>query len=200
MKLRLASLFTVLGAAAVVTAALPTVAMGVVSPQLTAGSAAQTSTLSLHVDSCERCPVTLTQALEGRKVWQSATKRVQDGDVTFTVPIARTRGMSITVSPRWSDLDAVPLVAFRYAGTEVGQVIPNSLAATETRGTACWAGTSAKAVSMDIRVVSYAHRTQSGDPGRAIRVWSKTTRHAMLPYLDAYKGSLGTQDVVFCKG
>lgn len=75
MTVRIRSLSVLLGVGAVVAATFPAVAMDTTSTELTAKSAAPTTTtLTLHVDSCERCPITLDQALQGRRgVWESPT-------------------------------------------------------------------------------------------------------------------------------
>lgn len=156
------------------------------------------TTLTLHVATCRRCPVALTSARPGRPVWQSATKRVHNGAVTFTVPTRRTHGMTVSVTPRWQTLNAVPLVVFRYANTEVGQRVTNAVARIKRRGSPCWAGTNSPSATLNLRVVKYAHRSISGQPGNAIRVWSQPTRSATPPYLRTFKGTVATQAVVVC--
>ncbi len=181
MKIRLAFLSALVATTAAVT-----------------GTVAPTTTMTLHVVTCAGCPVRLTQSLPGHDIWQSASKKVTGGIVTFTVPTYRTRGLTISVAPRWQTLNAVPLVAFQYAHTTIGQVIPNAVAAEKRLGRPCWAGTQAGAVSMIIRVVKYPHRSLSGDPGYAIRVWSRVTRESMRPYLATYRGTVASQAVVTC--
>lgn len=157
------------------------------------------TTITLHVTTCRRCPVRLTQALVGHDVWQSASKRVHAGTVSFTVPTRRTHGATVSVAPRWQTLNALPLVAFRYANTSIGQQISNAVARDKKRGSPCWAGTDARSISMRINVVKYPQRTISGEPGYAIRVWSRTTRQATPPYLRTHKGTVATQEVVTCR-
>lgn len=205
MKIRLASVaaatITSLAASAAASPADATTAPpDTASASSTVGSsAAATTTITLHVARCGHCPVRLTQSLPGHATWQSASQRVVDRTVTFTVPTARTHGMTVSVAPRWQALNAVPLVAFRYANTTIGQHISNAVAQAKRRGSPCWAGTTARDVSMAIRVVKYPQRTISGQPGTAIRVWARTTRHATPPYLRTHKGTVATQEVVSCR-
>lgn len=203
MKIRLAFLSVLVATTAAVTGTVVPAAMATDAGPLATASAAgrqlvPMTTMTLHVVTCDGCPVRLTQSLPGHDIWQSASKKVTGGIVTFTVPTYRTRGLTISVAPRWQTLNAVPLVAFQYAHTTVGQVIPNAVAREKRLGRPCWAGTQAGGVSMIIRVVKYPHRSLSGDPGYAIRVWSRLTRESMRPYLATYRGTVATQAVVTC--
>src|SRR4051794_8476457 len=57
--------------------------------------------ITLNVDTCAHCPVRLVQAVDGRPfVWDSRTKHLDHGVVSFRVPTRRTHNMSFEIDPR----------------------------------------------------------------------------------------------------
>ena len=89
-----------------------------------AKAAATNTTLTLTIANCEGCVVGLTSvmAADYEDLWSSKEKKVKSGEVTFKVPIDRTAGLSIGVSPPWEG--AVPyqtMVALRYKGYTAGE-------------------------------------------------------------------------------
>ena len=87
--------------------------------------AAARTTLTFTVDGCEGCEVQLVNArstldADVVHVWESQTKEVSDGTVTFRIPTRRTWGMSATVrapsaSPVCSQVAAMVSVTCPWA-------------------------------------------------------------------------------------
>ncbi len=91
----LAALAVVAAAAAPAAATAPT--NGGSAVPTAAVQRVQKTTITLNVATCGHCPVRLTQARAGQQTWQSATKRVRNGSVSFVVPTRRTHGMTVSV-------------------------------------------------------------------------------------------------------
>lgn len=175
---------------------------GSLAASTTAPSAAQapTTRLTLSVTGCDGCEIGLTQALDGRrKVWQSKGKTVENGTVTWRLPTRRTHGLSITVLAPWDGgAGYVPVVAFRYGGTRVGDAVTNATAKTKHRASPCWAGTTEDAVTLPITVVHARSTNPPGDPIRTPRAFASVTQDWEKPMERAFKGIAGTQDVIWC--
>lgn len=189
-------------AAAIAAVSLTGLAGPAASP---AGAAAQVqlaprTDLTLQVSGCEGCRFRLTQALDGReKVWQSRGRTVEDGTVSWSVPTLRTHGLSITVSAPWDGgAGYVPTVAFRYAGLAVGDPVTNAVAKTKKRASACWAGTTEDAATLDVTVVHARSTNPPGDPIRTPRAFTSVTQDWEKPMLRVGKGIAGTQDANYC--
>jgi hypothetical protein len=106
--------------------------------------------------------------------------------------------MSFEMQPRWSSADFVPNIVTRYGRTHVGDVVTNAVARHKKRATGCWAGTSARRVSLDVRAVRYPLRDVAGHPGHSVRSWFQTTVASTLPMVAATKGAIGNQDAFYC--
>lgn len=156
----------------------------------------------LHVDRCVHCPVRLVQAVlrpgHGARVWRTGAQRVRNGWVTFSVPTRRTEGMSIEVDPRWSTLEAVSNVVFRYAHTALGQRIDPATARHKDHAEGCWAGTEASKVTLQVRVVRFPTVDSDGHHGFAPRAWLARSHPALRPMVQAFKGAIGNQDAFYC--
>jgi hypothetical protein len=156
--------------------------------------------VAFTVSGCEGCRLRLTQARDGRKnVWQSKSRTVTDGLVTWRVPTSRTRGLSVTVLAPWDGgAGYVPTVAFRYAGTDVGDTVTNATAKSKKRASACWAGTTRSAVTVPITVVRADGVTPTGQRIKTPRAFASVTQRWDQPMERVRRGISGTQDVVFC--
>lgn len=156
--------------------------------------------VTLQVRGCEGCDLRLTQALDGREeVWQSTSRTVEDGTVSWRIPTTRTHGVTITVSAPWDGGPGyVPTVAFRYAGEKVGDEITPAIAKTKRRASTCWAGTDAESVTIPITVVHARSTNPPGDPIRTPRAFTSVTQDWMKPMERSWKGITGTQDVGWC--
>jgi hypothetical protein len=174
------------------------------SPQTPAARttpAAQRTTVAFLVSGCNHCQVRLYQAVRGRQhVWESRTHRVRNGRVSFDLATRHTHGLSASVRAPWEgDVGAVTQVAFRYAREAVGSTVTNREASHKHRASGCWAGTTRTSALLDLTVRRATIKGLDGEPTRAARAWIGTTTHWWRPMLHAYKGILGTQDVIFCE-
>jgi hypothetical protein len=155
--------------------------------------------VTLNIDTCSRCPVDLVQAIEGRgSVWRSRTERVKDGAVSFRVPTRRTHQMSFEINPRWSVLNVVPNIVTRYHGIQVGDIVTDDVAPHKKRAAGCWAGTSARRITLDVRAVKFPARDLEGNPGFGLRAWFEPTMDSSGPMVPTFKGAIGNQDAFFC--
>jgi len=172
---------------------------GLTSPA-TAGPAVPHTQLTLKVRGCNGCDLRLTQALDGREtVWQSRSRTVRNGSVSWTIPTRRTHGLSITVLAPWDGgAGYVPTVAFRYAGEEVGDRVTGVVASTKRKASACWAGTASHAATIAVRVVHARSTNPPGDPIRTPRAFTAVTQAWDQPMQRAWHGMSGTQDATYC--
>jgi hypothetical protein len=191
----------VAGLAGAVAAGAPTADA---APAATAARAVPKTTITFEMPGCDGCDVRLTQgrwarhAEHGARFWQSRQKTVEDGAVSYTVPSKRTKGMSVTVAAPWEGhTDYVTTIAFRYGGERPGDEVGFREARSKTKGTACWAGTNADAVTLPVTVrkvwvQGVRHRV------RGSIAYASVTQDWMVPMRDVRHGVLGSQDVNIC--
>jgi hypothetical protein len=174
-------------------------ASGSTAHEASSASAPRTE-LTLAVTGCEGCELRLTQALNDRmKVWQSKSKKVSDGTVSWNLPKSRTHGLSITVIAPWDGgAGYVPTVAFRYAGEHVGDAVNNATAKSKKHASSCWAGTTKGHVTLPITVVHANSTNPPGDPIKTPRAFTSVTERWEQPMYRVWKGIGGTQDAVYC--
>jgi hypothetical protein len=156
--------------------------------------------VTVTVKGCQGCILRLTQALNGQPdVWQSKSKKVKDGTAAWSVPRARTHGMSITVLAPWDGgAGYVPTVVFRYAGEEFGSTVTNAVAKTKKRASSCWAGTSKESVTLPITVRRANATNPAGDRIKTPRAYTSVTQRWEQPMYRAWRGISGTQDATYC--
>lgn len=156
--------------------------------------------LTLAVTGCQGCELRLTQALNSKtKVWQSKSKKVTHGTVSWSVLKSRTHGLSVTVLAPWDGgAGYVPTVAFRYAGEHIGDAVTNSTAKSKRRASGCWAGTAKGAATVPITVVHANAKSPTGEPIKTPRAFTSVTQRWEKPMNPAWRGISGTQDAVYC--
>lgn len=165
-----------------------------------AKAAATNTTLTLTIANCEGCVVGLTSvmAADYEDLWSSKEKKVKSGEVTFKVPIDRTAGLSIGVSPPWER--AVPyqtMVALRYKGYSAGEKLSYSDISHAKKASGCWAGTTADAATLKIVVKKVTVMGNMG-PVKGSIAFAKTTQDYLQPMQPTWNGVLGSQDVFGC--
>jgi hypothetical protein len=149
--------------------------------------------LTLVVPRCEDCVITLFSYDGLNPIYSSARAVVVDGSVTFTLPSARTAGMSVQVDPPWANSRSETYVAWRYSGTEIGDSVSLKDARSKGRASGCWAGTVNEAVTLKIKV----RRISQG--GRATPIaWAPVTESFVKPMERVRKGVLASGDVLAC--
>ena len=197
------------------TAALATLLAGLLVPSATAAAptsveterAAQPRTaLTFTVDDCEGCELQLTSALgtyaeadAGQvDIWNSRTKTVEDGSVTFTIPTKRTWGMSVAVKAPWEGHTGYrTTLAWRYNGELQGDAVSLAEAVTKNKASACWEGVRSREVTMPIVVEKVRVRGVKKMVAGSI-AFVPTTQSWLHPMREAWDGVLGSQDVNIC--
>ena len=167
-------------------------------------SAAARTTLTFTVDDCEGCEVQLVNArstldADVVHVWQSQTKEVSGGTVTFRVPTRRTWGMSATVVAPWEGFTGyVTTVAWRYNGELVGDTVTLDQAVTKKKASACWEGVRRREVTVPLVVEKVRVQGQKKEVDGSI-AFVPTTQSWLPPMRRAWEGVLGSQDVNNCR-
>ena len=160
--------------------------------------------LTFTVEDCEGCEIQLVNArstldADVVHVWESRTKEVEDGKVTFTVATKRTWGMSATVVAPWEGHTGyLTTVAWRYGGTLVGDEVTLAEAVTKKRASACWEGVRSREVTVPLVVekvrVDGVRKRVNGSIA-----FASTTQSWLAPMREAWDGVLGSQDVNICR-
>jgi hypothetical protein len=166
--------------------------------------AAARTTLTFTVDDCEGCEVQLVNArstldADVVHVWQSRTKEVRDGTVTFRVATRRTWGLSATVRAPWEGHTGyLTTVAWRYDGEGVGDAVTLEEAVTKKKASACWEGVRSRAVTVPLVVEKVRVRGVKGKVAGSI-AFVPTTQSWLPPMREVWGGVLGSQDVNVCR-
>ncbi|MCY4726495.1 hypothetical protein NYO98_09405 [Nocardioides sp. STR2] len=162
------------------------------------------TTLTFTVDDCEGCEVQLVNArstldADVVHVWESRTKEVRDGEVTFRIPTRRTWGMSATVVAPWEGFTGYrTTVAWRYGGKSVGDTVTLEEAVTKKRASACWEGVRSREVVVPLVVEKVRVRGQKKEVDGSI-AFASTTESWLPPMRRVWDGVLGSQDVNICR-
>ena len=202
MTIRSTLLGGAVAGATLLTLLVPTTPAGALAEEQR--SAAPRTTLTFVVDGCEGCEVRLTNArstldADVVHVWESRTRTVADGRVTFRVATRRTSGMSATVVAPWEGHPGyVTTVAWRYNGEGVGDRVTLAEAVTKSRASACWEGVRRRRVTLPLVVEEVEVRgVHEIVPGSIAFV--PTTQGWLPPMRRVVDGVLGSQDVNICR-
>lgn len=166
--------------------------------------AAARTTLTFTVDDCEGCEVQLVNArstldADVVHVWESQTKQVRDGRVSFRIPTRRTWGMSATVVAPWEGHTGyVTTVAWRYNGERVGDPVTRDEAVTKKKASACWEGVRSREVTVPLVVEEVRVRGVRTMVDGSI-AFVPTTQRWLPPMREVVDGVLGSQDVNICR-
>lgn len=187
-----------LAPALAVAALAPALGLAATAAPSSTGTAASVSTtkVTLAVTGCDGCTLQLHQELEGRTTtYDSSAQKVVDGKASWTVPTAATHGLSITVDAPWDGgVGAVPVVAFRYSGRQVGSPVTATQAKAARGGTGCFAGTAERTLTLPITVVRIPATNPPGDPIVTPVAFTAVTEPWIGGTQRAFHGQLATQD------
>ncbi|PUA79028.1 hypothetical protein [Nocardioides currus] len=152
--------------------------------------------ITLLIARCEGCVVTIRSYDGVNPIYSTAPASVAGGSVTFTLPSARTAGMSVRIDPTWV---TVPVaedvhVAWRYNGAAIGDEVGFKAARSKRRASGCWAGTVNPAVTLTVKVRRVSYR---GNPSAI--AWAPTTESYVPPMESTRRGALLSDDVLGCK-
>ena len=156
--------------------------------------------LTLTAANCTGCQVdVMNGALRVENTWAAEPKTMKNGQVTFRVPRNLTRGISTTVYAPWEgNTGYTALVAWRYAGQQVGDAVSFKTARAATHGSACWGGTSSTSLTIPLTIrkvgpaATPARPTGPSPTPQVTQAWLK-------PRMQADQGILGTQEVITCR-
>lgn len=155
--------------------------------------------VTIKVADCEGCLLGPRYVRESG-YWAGPDLTVVGGKVTFQVPRKYARGLSIVVN----DLDEVQQNAeiyavIRYAGKRPGSKVSAGDAAGAEAGYPCWGGTSKKKVTLRMQVDRFPYTDEfSGESGMTIRPYFTRTLPSFGTPLDAFSGTVGSQDAFVC--
>ena len=160
----------------------------------------QKTTLVLKVPSCPKCTIDLTRAITGhQKVWRSKNHHVRDGKVTFVLPTARTKGLSLEIYAPWDNAcDCNTNIVTRYRGVDPGERLTDTVARHKRRAEGCWAGTTASRFTMTVHVARFKAPQPDGQPGHVMRAYVNPQVASIAPMTRTFKGTLGNQDAFYC--
>ncbi|MEO5746260.1 MAG: hypothetical protein ABIQ53_16965, partial [Terracoccus sp.] len=131
-------------------------------------------------------------------IWNSATRTVRNGSVTFDILTSRTWGMSVAVDAPWEGWTGYrTTVAWRYDGEFVGDTVTVDEAVTKQKASACWEGVRHRNVTVPLVVEEVEVRGQEGRVAGSM-AFVATTNSWLHPMREAQNGVLGSQDVNIC--
>lgn len=161
--------------------------------------------LTFTVDDCEGCEIQLTSARgwfddqDSVRVWQSGTRAVENGSVTFPLATKRTWGLSVMVRAPWEGHTGyLTTVAWRYNGKHVGDPVTLEEAVTRTKASACWEGVRSREVTVPLVVERVRVRGVRKMVAGSI-AFVPTTQSWLRPMRATVDGVLGSQDVNLCR-
>ena len=198
-----ATVRTAAGAALLAALAAPSAAAPA-APDGDVRAAAPRTALTFTVEDCEGCEVQLVNArstldADVVHVWESQTKEVSGGAVTFRIPTRRTWGMSATVVAPWEGHTGyVTTVAWRYNGELVGDTVTLEEAVTKKKASACWEGVRSRTVTVPLVVEKVRVRGVKKMVDGSI-AFVPTTQSWLAPMREVWDGVLGSQDVNICR-
>lgn len=164
-------------------------------PERAAAKVEYDTNLTLNIARCEGCVVSLLSYDGANGIYETQPATVSSGSVTFTLPSARTAGMSVRIEPTWltTSVAADTQVVWRYAGKAIGDAIGFKEARAKTRASGCWAGTVNEAVTLTVKVRKVWYR---GRPGAI--AWAPVTEPYLTPMERVRAGVLVSDDVLAC--
>ncbi len=158
-----------------------------------------TTKVTFTAPGCDGCQVQVMNAARyDENFWGAPQKTVSGGSVTFGVPRPLTRGISATVVAPWEGTTGfTTLVAFRYGGHQVGDLVSFTDARSRDRATPCWAGTTQDASTIPLTVREVRVPGTTG-PTNGTIAFARVTQPWLAPMLDTFKGIVGAQDQILC--
>jgi hypothetical protein len=163
--------------------------------------------LTLDARFCEGCTFQLTQALAdpeapgGVSVWHSdeVTVRGNHGEITFTVPKSRTRGMSITFDAPWEgQLPGASTVVMGYQGHTNDPDVGVVEATNSKMGSACWAGTQADHIRIGVATEKVQVDGVHGPVTGTLAFLYSSMNEVLPPMREVTDGVMSSQDINIC--
>ncbi len=138
-------------------------------------------------------------AFRPENIWAAEPRQVSSGEVTFRVPRPLTKGITATVVAPWEGTTGyTTVVAFRYAGHQVGDPVSFSDARDQRRGSPCWGGTTSKNVTLALTTRQVTVPGTTG-PAAGTIAYADVTQPWLKPMMRGRKGVLGSQEIIACR-
>ena len=155
--------------------------------------------LTLTAAHCAGCEIgVMNGALRPENVWSVRPKKVHDGGVTVRVPRNLTRGISVTAYGPWEgNTGYTAVVSWRYAVHQIGDTVDLSTARAAHRGSPCWGGTDARSLTVPLTIRKVRTEGNTG-PTNGTIAYAQVTQPWLRPMIRAYRGILGSQEVITC--
>lgn len=160
--------------------------------------------ITVKVNGCNGCDLTLAQFRPDAHTWQSKTKRVVDGKVSFFVARSHTKGLTMAVTPPWERRAEIPtgyqtMAVFRYQGVAPGSSIWLKAARGKRKGSPCWAGTTKAAHTIPLTVRKVRVQGTTGPTDGTIAWVNPQARNSRSTMASVHRGIYGAQDGVICQ-
>ena len=145
--------------------------------------------LTLTAANCTGCQVdVMNGALRVENTWAAEPKTMKNGQVTFRVPRNLTRGITTTVYAPWEgNTGYTALVAWRYAGQQIGDAVSLKTARAATHGSACWGGTSSTSLAIPLTIRKVRTGGNTG-PTNGTLAYAQVTQAWLKPRMQADHG------------
>ncbi len=184
---------------AAVTSLMTLAALATVAPP---AQADPMTTITMRVMGCNGCTITPVQAIAGSAdMWTGQGVKVRAGRAVFSVPTARTSGMSFNLDATWRvDINAEPVIVTQYEGYQPGQRVTKRQAKAAKKATACWAGTSDAAITLRVMVrrVWMPGFPEGTRRTRVPLAWMIPTAATTGGFDSADKGVIAQQEAWYC--
>lgn len=192
-------------AAAALVLALGPLAAGM-APANAGDVSAGSTTVTFRIPGCDGCKIRGGQVDDPYGTpYDTPTATVRNGVARMVVDTDRTQGMTFFLDVPWQVMiNAEPLIAFQYKGIPAGTSVTKADVLASKKASACWAGTTSSAVTLDIRLRTTrvpAFNPEVTDPGttRAPLAWVEPTQAALPPFEPLFEGVLAAQDYTLCE-
>ena len=189
-------------AAALVASLLTVASIAVTAPP---ASADGMTTITMKVTGCDGCSITPVQALNAGSaqatIWTGTTVKVKGGRAVFTVPTAKTAGMSFNLDARWPvAINAMPVIVTQYKGAQPGQRVTKRQAKAFASATGCWAGTTSTDVTLRVTVrrVFMAGFPEGSGRTKVPLAWMQPTAETTGGFDSTTKGVIAQQEAWYC--
>ncbi|HEX4473029.1 MAG TPA: hypothetical protein VH085_13745 [Nocardioides sp.] len=155
--------------------------------------------LTLTAAHCDGCEIgVMNGALRPENTWSVDPQKMSNGRLTVRVPSNLTRGVSVTAYGPWEGTTGyTTVVSWRYGGRAVGDAVSFAQARAARHGSPCWGGTSARSLTIPLTIKKVRTGGTTG-PTEGTIAYARVTQAWMQPMTRAYRGILGSQEVIAC--
>jgi hypothetical protein len=159
-----------------------------------------TTKVTFTAPGCGGCEIgVMNGATRPENVWAVDPRTMKDDQVSFRVPRTETRGLSATVTAPWEgNTGYTTVLAFRYAGHDVGDAVSFKDARSRRHASACWGGTTSARLTLPLTIRKVTVDGNFG-PTPGTIAYTDVTQSWRTPMMRAWKGVLGSQEVVVCQ-